>query len=250
MKRFLLGLADLVFPPHCHGCGEPLIELSQDFCVQCRESLLFNLDPYCYRCGSPGGESDLREDGCFECRGRRLPWDRVIRNGVYEGGLRKLILQCKGRGGEGLALALGREWGRNCRNKLTDYQQALYFPIPRHWMKSWWIGQNPAEGIAKGLTAILGANLVTNRLIRNRPTRKQADLPKSLRRRNVRGAFEWLGPEVDSDKNLKAVIVDDILTTGATAYYAAKALKSAGFTEIIVAVLARGKSRMTGLFGG
>lgn len=158
-------------------------------------------------------------------------------------------MQSKGRGREGLALALGREWARNCGSLLNEYSQALYFPIPRHWLKTWWMGHNPAEAIAQGLTGFLGAKLVTNRLVRNRPTQKQADLPKSLRRRNVRGAFEWLGPGVDSAKVSTAVIVDDILTTGSTAYYAAKVLKSAGFTKIIVAVLARGKSRMTGLFG-
>jgi len=242
MKRVLTSLADLLFPPHCHGCNEPLTERDQDFCAACQGLLTACMDPYCQRCGSPAGEADRRPDGCTECRHRLFPWERVIRHGIYEGGLRNLILRLKNRREDSLARAVGREWGRQSQSLWEALGPVRFFPMPRFWFKNLLRGHNPPEGLVRGLTSQVSGLVDCRSLYRKRPTLKQSDLPRSRRRANVRGSFAWRGPSQAATDRFVAVLVDDIMTTGATAIYAAKTLKEAGFKRIVVAVLARVKS--------
>jgi len=108
------------------------------------------------------------------------------------------------------------------------------------------MGHNPAASLAHGIGEVLGWKMDHRALARTRATAKQSDLPKSLRKQNVRGAFQFWETRTTASREQPIVVVDDIMTTGATAFYAAKALKSAGFARVSVAILARGKSRMTG----
>lgn len=247
-KSWVNSLGDLVFPPKCHSCGLLLTDSSLPFCQTCQESIPGRDIARCQRCGSANPTQSLQKNEIIEhicpiCIQKPPIWERVACLGSYEGILREWILSQKGRRGEWFAEVLGRYWAENLPNNFPNWEKVdAVVPVPRHWTKKWWLGHNPAEGLARGLCGIKNWPLDRFSLFRTRATRKQSELTPNQRKNNVRGAFAWRGRMV---KNGRAILVDDILTTGATVRECAKTIKSAGFNQIALCVLAQGKTLTT-----
>jgi ComF family protein len=110
-------------------------------------------------------------------------------------------------------------------------------PIPMYWTRRLWRGVNNPEVVGQRLAAALKIEYAAHLLVRSRHTEPQADLSPDQRRKNVHGAFG-----ASRHRNLpgaRVLLVDDILTTGATASEAARMLKQAGAAYVAVAVIAR-----------
>src|SRR5262249_59876855 len=110
-------------------------------------------------------------------------------------------------------------------------------PVPLHWTRYWWRGYNQCAAVARGVARKVGLPLQTRWLSRPRYTQSQTSLSGSARRNNLKDAFR-----VRRDVALagrRVLLIDDVLTTGATAHEAARALKSAGAAQVVVGVLAR-----------
>jgi ComF family protein len=126
---------------------------------------------------------------------------------------------------------------------IRTWNPSLVVPIPHHWRRWYARGYNSAEAIAERLGKRLRIPVRLNVLRRIRHTPPQHKLPPSERRKNVRGAFvakrrkELVGSTV--------LLVDDVLTTGSTCHYAAKALKEVGVKTVIVTCVARGEDART-----
>jgi predicted amidophosphoribosyltransferase len=161
----------------------------------------------------------------------------VIRLGVYENELREMCLAAKRPGGEELAAALGETLWAEEGLALLAAQAELVVPIPHHWSEALLGAPKVPETLSGVLSRRLRVRQVTPILAKVRRTSKQAGLPSGRRRINLRNAFcvpRRFAPYVTGRRIL---LVDDVLTTGATADEASRALLAAGAASVRVAVV-------------
>lgn len=235
-RRAWFAVSDWVWPRVCLVCSTPIVEPTQDcLCPSCVAALTTDPHLHCPRCGSTVGLHTDLSAGCARCRNDSFSFASVLRLGVYEGTLRDAILHIKLPGSDALAEALGRLFARTRRDRLLASNPQVVVPVPLHWVRRWKRGQNQAESIARGVAEVLNLPLV--RAIRRvRPTPKQTAVTAEERRRNIKDAFCFRTRS--GVKGLRVLLIDDVLTTGATASEAAAAIRSAGAAQVYVAVLA------------
>jgi ComF family protein len=235
------ALGDLLFPWSCLVCAAEGEGWSGPFCPDCRTHLLADARAAgagaCPRCALPvGPHADLR-GGCSLCRDKPLGFDRALALGPYEGTIRDLCLRLKhepnawlapwlsGLLAEAQAVALGALPG-----------DSWVVPVPLHWRRRLLRGYNQAEALAQGLAHRRG--LEAHRVLRRvRATDRLAHLKATERMKAMRGAF--VARHAPGLKRRTVLLVDDILTTGATAGAAARALKQAGARHVVLAVVGR-----------
>jgi len=235
---------DVVFPPRCAFCEADLGETSDELplCEACRCRLAPARWPCCPRCGGGGcfPEGAVPEGAsvrCDLCKAVSLKFERAIPLGAYQGDLRSAVLRMKRPSGEPLSAVMGRVLGRQRRRELLRFRADLVVPIPMFWARRVRRGTNSAEILAESVASALGLSACVGVLIRRRNTLPQADLAPRERFRNVRGAFR-LKPGYNFN-GLRVLLVDDILTTGATCSEAAWTLRQAGAAAVAAAVVAR-----------
>lgn len=224
-QRFGELLIETVYPRRCAGCGRR----GRWVCDRCAARLTVFQPPWCPRCGAPEGQPNTR------CRCGQLPesLDRVRSTTLYAGWLRQAIIAFKYEGERARADHLGA-----C---LVDAVAALLpadalVPVPLHQRRLRERGYNQAALLAHRVSAVVGVP-VTEALIRTRPTPQQVGLDAARRQANVRGAFAAApGAEVDG---LRFILIDDVLTTGATLGACAEVLRVAGAASVAAATLAR-----------
>jgi predicted amidophosphoribosyltransferase len=178
-----------------------------------------------------------RENGCYRCRGRKIWFDATIALGHYDGLLRDIVLRMKDAPGDALSLAMGRVLVNERRTQLAEIDPDVVAPIPSHWRRRIVHQTNSAAILAEVVAGDLRRPLAERLLRRRRHTKRQSDVNPSERWRNVRSAFA-----VRAGYHLRAahvLLVDDVLTTGATCSEAARALRKAGAARVTVAVIAR-----------
>ena len=221
LRRMPLGACAL-----CRmGCGA-----GEGLCGHCRDALVRNRNA-CRGCALP---LPLLEDGvCGGCLARRRwPLDGVVAPYLYDEPLDGLIIDFKHRARPDMLRALLPPLVRSLAEQGWERPQLV--PVPLHWRRLWRRGFNQSLLIARALGAQLGWPVAGQVLRRHRHTVPQQGLNRAQRRRNVRGAFALRGapPGV-------AVLVDDVMTTGATAEAAAAALRARGAEQVYLCALAR-----------
>jgi ComF family protein len=168
-----------------------------------------------------------------------LAFDAALRLGPYEGVLRDVVLRMKHHSGEGLAELMGELWADGNGDRVREYKADAVVPVPLHWRRRWRRGYNQSEALAHGVAARLRLPVQGGWLRRVRDTPLQPQQTASGRRDNVRGAFAaTAGAKL---RGATVLLVDDVMTSGATATEAAKALRKAGAGRVVVAMLARGR---------
>ena len=227
------ALLSVVFPTVCPACGALLAQPSQGpLCGACWSSVPRHVVPLC-RCGfplhAPGSEL------CGRCRRGQQGFMQGFSIGPYRGALRTVIRELKYRGRRQAARSLADILVSEARAaQLLGEAQAL-IPVPLHPLRLRERGFNQSLVIARALARRTGIPVWSTSLRRVRPTAPQTGLSAAARRINVAGAFECR--ERLDDQTV--VLVDDVLTTGATVRSCAGALKRAGAREVRVLTLAR-----------
>jgi ComF family protein len=236
-RYFLTGARDLVYPGCCSLCAEPLPADQSHFCALCKQSVFTDPHPACPRCGGTIGPYAIIEGRCRACRDESFRFGHVVRLGIYDGLLREVILLLKRQSGEGLAELLGECWAENRDAELRALQVDAVVPVPLHWLRRFRRGYNQSAALGRGLSARLGVSCRPNWLRRIRNTPPQTRQTPAGRKANVRGAFLASGGAAMKGRSL--LLVDDVMTTGATADDAARAFLEVGARVVHVAVLAR-----------
>jgi ComF family protein len=240
LAQFLDGLVQLVFPNTCWACGQLMPAEAYLVCASCKAALLDDPHDTCPRCSSSIGPYTNVDDGCPACRPHTYGFEGALRLGPYQGCLREVILRMKQPRGEDLAEVMGALWARHSVARLRALQPDVLIPVPLHWHRHWQRGFNQSEVLAQALSDELHLPCRPRWLRRTRSTPKQTlQESPTARQDNVRGAFSARAGADVRDQTI--LLIDDVLTTGATASEAARALRPLRPRHIYIAVLAHGK---------
>ncbi|MHB1425147.1 MAG: ComF family protein [Gemmataceae bacterium] len=234
---FLIGARHLIYPGCCLLCGQPLAVEQEHFCLPCRHEIFRDPYPTCPRCAGTIGPFAVIDGRCHACRAESFAFEQVLRLGRYDGLLREVILRLKNQRGEGLAELLGERWGEALAERFAVLRFDAIVPVPLHWLRRWQRGYNQSAALCRGLAARLGVPYHPSWLRRVRHTPRQASQTPAGRKANVRGAFRARPASPLAGRAV--LLVDDVMTTGATANEAARALRAGGAAHVVVAVLAR-----------
>jgi ComF family protein len=192
-------------------------------CRQCAARIPFAPDP-----DAPG---------CPTCLGQRWHFETAVALGRYENVFRRAVLRTKLPAEEPLTRTLGRLLISRHADALRGFKPDLIVPIPMHWRRRWVRSVNNAEVIARVIGGLLKAPCKPRVLKRQRLTAPHGQLSHRQRQENIRGAFSVRHAALV--RNRRILLIDDILTTGATCNEAAKMLRQAGAAAVAVAVIAR-----------
>jgi ComF family protein len=226
-------LLALVFPPACAACGE-LLEEERPFCALCTLATEPVPLPGCGRCAEPVDEAGP----CPRCRRAPPPFVSAHAAFVHTGPLARAIHRFKYEGHSALALPLARALAAEAAPWLAQVGRAggpTLVPIPLHRGRLLRRGYDQAALLSRALARATRLPLRTGLLHRIRATCRQVGLTEAERTENVHGAFAVRG-RVPSGT---VVLVDDVLTTGATARAASAVLREAGVPRVHVLTLAR-----------
>ncbi|MEL7480890.1 MAG: phosphoribosyltransferase family protein [Pseudomonadota bacterium] len=233
-KRFAADLTDTIWPQRSILSGHPArgALTPEDF-----TALSFITGPVCQSCGQPQ-EIDLGTDTiCAACTARPPPWTTARAALAYDDVSRKPILALK-RQGRRDGLKVMARW--MCLSGQEAVAKSnLIVPVPLHYRRLVSRGYNQSGWLAAEISRQTGLALFQTALKRTRATPSQAGLSRRARARNVKGAFSVRRSHVKLISGKKVLLVDDVLTTGATLGAAARALAKAGAEEIHALVLAR-----------
>ena len=227
------GLKDLVFPPLCIACREP--GGSTGFCADCWSKIQFLDGPLCARCGTPF-DVPLGDALCAACLTHPPAFDQARAILRYDDTSRLPILALKHA--DRLDLVPGFAlWLERAGRELLQASD-LIMPVPLHRFRLWRRRYNQAAELARALSRRTGIASSNAALVRARPTPSQGSMASAKsRRRNVLGAFKVPDPKAVAGRSI--LLVDDVITTGATAEAAARALKRAGAAKVRLLALAR-----------
>ena len=245
-KTGMNQVGDLFCPRYCIFC-ESAIQNSEEtifFCQDCRDQFVVAERKFCPRCGCIGLESQRnRQDGrCPKCRELDFAFSQTVVLGEYGEHLRQAILQMKTEKQGYLAVSMARLFESERREQILRLDADIVVPVPMHFLRRFHRGVNSASFFATELAENFGMKLKTTWIKRTRYTKPQFKLNPTERRRNVRGAFAFSGSK-HQIAGKKILLVDDIMTTGATCHEIATVLRQAGAADVYVAVFARAEGK-------
>lgn len=235
----LQSVLELIYPPQCLSCDATIAEPG-GLCGACWGGLTLAVDPFCDLCGLPlPGPADAAEGRllCDECLEDGRPWLTGRTAFVYEGTGRRLVLALKHGDRTDLARPLGAWMARAGRDIVPD--GAVLVPIPLHWRRRVGRRYNQAALLADAVGAALGVPSAPEALRRTRATRPLDGHTRAQRRAAL---LDAISPGAGSETLLSGrpvVLIDDVMTSGATFEAAALAVHKAGAASVRVLSLAR-----------
>lgn len=240
IKEIIAALKEIVYPIYCLLCRERIKvkDLESLVCAKCIEKIIPNTPPFCYKCGRRLSEVYAVKNICNGCIETQFHFDRAWASCSYEGVVKEMVHNFKYKNKTGLRKPLSR--------LLIDFIKDYHLPInccdyiisiPLSKAKLREREFNQSEIFTSDIAAYFGLEVLTNNLRRIRNTRTQTEFNDKIARwRNIQGAFGLEEPQAIKEKNV--LLIDDVLTTGATASEAARALKGAGANSVLVLTIA------------
>lgn len=237
--RLRSSAVGLLYPPRCVLCEADLAQFLDGpmLCAACNSAMGPLLWSGCHRCGAPSRDETPPQESCPLCRGSSFDFEAAVALGTYADRLKEAVLQMKWPGAEPIAGAMGELLCCRRADPIRLLCPSLVVPVPMHWRRRWVRKMNGPDILAAKIAKLLRVPCRLRLLRLNRNIKPQKGLNPRDRRKNVIGAFR-VAKGYDM-RGARVLLVDDVLTTGATCDAAAKALKEAGAASVVVAVLAR-----------
>lgn len=226
LHRSYLRFTDLLFPPHCVRCHR----VGAHWCDDCRQGVAAIPGQVCPSCGLPDPKSKL----CEHCQAHPPTFDTARACYRYSARLRPIMVALKYRPNAGLAWLLAEALAH--RLDTLDWAPDLIVPVPLAADRVAERGFNQAELVARPLSWLTEIAFDAGSLARVRATPKQVGRTLAARQMNMQGAFR-ANHEVVAGK--RVLVVDDVMTTGATLNAAARALKGAGASRVLALTVGR-----------
>ncbi|MBC7167901.1 ComF family protein [Phenylobacterium sp.] len=236
------GLLDLVFPPQALNDGPR--PASVGLSAEAWSRITFLDGPVCDGCGTPFEYALGPGVRCVACEAKPRAFSRARAACIYDETSRDPILQLKHADRQDLAPLFAR-WISRSADRLIEEADAIA-PVPLHPGRLFARRFNQAAEIARALARLRGRAYLPDALVRRRATDSQGGKSGSGRRRNVAGAFAVPEGRARQVAGRNILLIDDVLTTGATAEGCARALRAAGAARVDVAVIARVKEAARG----
>ncbi len=220
----------------CHAPFRPsdtqqVFALQKFLCAPCLLAVQPQKNPYCHLCGHALPQDFCSKTPCLRCQKLPPPWDTLHYYAPYTSLIKQLILQYKYSHAVSLAPILVSFLHETA---LSLPPSDICIPMPRHEKRLASQGCNPMLELAKLFCSNLALPLERKALCRTRYTVPQVSLPKAQRQKNPRNSFVaqhvW---------GKRVLLLDDVITTGATVHHASLALRKAGARSISVLLLAR-----------
>ncbi|MBS1772919.1 MAG: ComF family protein [Bacteroidetes bacterium] len=226
IKDLTHGLSHLIYPHLCEGCSKPLLAEEEILCLNCN---VFNLPRTAFH-HIADNETAMRFAG-------RVPVQKATSFAYFtaDGLLQHLMHGLKYDGKKEIGIFLGRQLGHDL--KLLNWHQGIdiIVPVPLHPKKEAARGYNQTEIIAEGMSEVLELPVVTDLLYRARNTESQTQKTREERIENMQDAFNVKNTEKYSGKHV--LIIDDVLTTGATLEACAKAILTIPHSAVSLATI-------------
>ncbi|PLX81522.1 MAG: amidophosphoribosyltransferase [Desulfuromonas sp.] len=233
--RELVGLFDLLLPPVCPLCGQNRPAWRGGICRHCLRGYPALPTGHCPRCSLPYESPDSSVHLCGDCLRHQPEFERVVTLGLFSGQLREAVHQLKFSRRPLLDRPLGAMLSRRLRGVLACPRETLFIPVPLHLKRLRQRTFNQSALLARHLASRLHGRLDSDLLYRTRETPPQQSIRAEQRHQNLRDAFT-LSRSLQGER---VVLVDDVMTTGATVGECARVLRCGGAGQVVVAVLAR-----------
>jgi ComF family protein len=227
-------LLDTLLPPQCLGCNA-VVDTPGALCASCFGRVTFITRPHCETCGVPLENPVVEDVICGACLRDRPSYDRARAAFVYDGDSKALVLRLKHGDRTDTAAHLAK-WLARAGADLV-HACGLIAPVPLHRWRLLMRAYNQSALLANALGRLTAKPVVPDALKRCKPTPSQGGLDRGARRRNVARAFTVQRPQRVAGK--RVLLIDDVLTTGATVDACARTLRAAGAAAVDVLVLAR-----------
>ena len=233
--KAIAPLVDLVFPPRCPLCGEG-IAAQDGLCATCWNTLAIPGRPACGSCGRPFSDGVTDGATCAPCLGDPPRHDGIAAATLYNDTSRKLVLALKYGNRIALAAMMARLMCARLHPPGDDW---LVVPVPLHRWRLWRRGYNQAAILAREVARLQHGSLIVDALIRKRRTPPLGGLDRKARARVMTGAIAVNPSRSTLLAGAKILLVDDVLTSGATSNACVSALKRAGAAKVMITCFAR-----------
>lgn len=229
-------LLDLLLPHRCISCAK-ILAAEGALCTDCWNDIAFVSAPVCQCCGVPFELGEMEDLHCRDCLQKMPEFDRARSAFLYDEASRQLLLAFKHGDRTDLAPHLGRFMERLIRD--LDPMPDLITPVPLHRWRLLRRQYNQAALLAENLAQASGLEYHSDLVRRHRATKSQGHLSPGARQRNLRNAFDIRARDHAYVADKHILLVDDVLTTGATLNACASTLKQAGAASVQAVTLAR-----------
>lgn len=222
---FFSHILDAIFPSTCICCGDVLVHGERQICLQC----LTTLSATCYSAHEDNHTERLLTG--------RIPFVHATSIFFFQhnSSVQKIVHDIKFHSNSDLCLFMGRQMGLELMHSGRFDDIDLLVPVPLHWLRRLQRGYNQSELLCRGIGEILQRPVNTRALVRHRYTRQQSRQIHANREQNVQDAFHLRHPDDLRGKHI--LLVDDVLTTGATLVSCCDALSKANGLRISIATL-------------
>lgn len=233
-RTFLRGCANILFPPVCLACNE-LVEQQGALCSECWNQMEFCAGPACDICGYPFEYQMEHHTICGACIQQPPPYGRARAVFRYNSISRQLVTSLKYHDKTHIVPYIADWMVRAGEDILADADYII--PVPLHRRRLWMRRYNQSALLSQHITRKTSVPTLYNALVRTRYTPPQAGLNYKQRIKNVTGAFQVIAKYRFRIKGKRIILIDDVLTTGATVKACARALLKVGAQRVDVLTL-------------